>query len=303
VRIQTPDARAKRREWPVSLGAVLASVVLLLASAPISSGQEAAAATASRHPTSTSAPGHSPPGHSAPSTSAPATSGTGSSRTSTTPASTTTTRPANEARGPQTVLSPVGLNVRSGPAKSDRVIGTAAQGVALLRLGRTNKNGGWYEVSGATVIGWISAAPSLSAPGHFGYYSSTAFNVLYPAGWTFSGKPSAGVVFRPRSTAEDVIITASTSVSKLPTIGHAASVFRYGLQQVVACGVSGYLYSYRTGSPHKFYADAAFSLGPGHALGLKTTLSSLSQITTVLDFVNSISFPLPVCVGKAAAKH
>ena len=246
------------------------------------------AATASRPPTSTSAPGHSAPGHFAPSTSR---------------ARTTTTRPAGEARGPQTVLSPVGLNVRSGPSKSDRVIGTAAQGVALLRLGRTNKNGGWYEVSGATVIGWISAAPSLSAPGHFGYYSSTAFNVLYPAGWTSSGKPSAGVVFRPRSTAEDVIITASTSVAKLPTIGHATSISRYGLQQVVACGVSGYLYSYRTGSPHNFYADAAFSLAPGHALGLKATLSSLSQITTVLDFVNSISFPLPVCVGKAAAKH
>ena len=238
-----------------------------------------------------------------PSTSAPGTSGTISSRTSTSRARTTTTRPASEARGPQTVLSPVGLNVRSGPAKSDRVIGTAAQGVALLRLGRTNKNGGWYEVSGATVIGWISAAPSLSAPGHFGYYSSTAFNVLFPAGWTSSGKPNTGVVFRPRSTAEDVVITASNSVAKLPTVGHTASISRYGVQQVVACGVSGYLYSYRTGSPQKFYADAAFSLAPGHALGIKATLSSLSQITTVLDFVNSISFPLPVCVGKAAAKH
>ena len=256
VLINRSAERPKRRRRSVALGAVLGGVVLLLAGAFASSGQEAVAATASRPPTSTSAPGHSPP--------------------STSRARTTTTRPAGEARGPQTVLSPVGLNVRSGPSKSDRVIGTAAQGVALLRLGRTNKNGGWYEVSGATVIGWISAAPSLSAPGHFGYYSSTAFNVLYPAGWTSSGKPSAGVVFRPRSTAEDVVITASTSVAKLPTIGHATSLSRYGLQQVEACGVSGYLYSYRTGSPHKFYADAAFSLGPGTPLGSKP-LSTLCR--------------------------
>jgi Bacterial SH3 domain len=290
--------KPRHRRRSVALGPLLASVVLLVASAFASNGQEALAATASRHPTSTSAP----------TTSRTSTSGASSSRTSTSRARTTTTRPASEARGPQTVLSPVGLNVRSGPSKSDKVVGTAAQGVALLRLGRTNKNGGWYEVSGATVIGWISAAPSLSAPGHFGYYGSTAFNVLYPAGWTFSGKPNTGVGFRPPSTGEDVIITASTSVAKLPTTklpttGHATSISRYGLQQVVACGVSGYLYTYRTGSPHKFYADAAFSLGPGHALGLRATLTSLSQITTLLDFVNSISFPLPVCVGKAATKH
>jgi hypothetical protein len=165
-------------------------------------------------------------------------------------------------------------------------------------LGRTNKNGGWYEVSGATVIGWISADPSLSAPGRFGYYSSSAFNVLFPAGWTTSGKPNTGVIFRPRSSIEEVVITASTSVAKLPTVAHTGSISQDGLQQVVACGVSGYLYSYRTGTPHKFYADGAFSLSAGHALGLKATLTSPSQISTVLDFVNSISFPLPICVGK-----
>ncbi len=153
VLINRSAERPKRRRRSVALGAVLGGVVLLLASAFVSSGQEAVAATASRPPTSTFAPSHSAP--------------------STSPARTTTNR---------------------------------------------------------------------------------------PAGWTSSGKPSAGVVFRPRSTTEDVIITASTSVAKLPTIGHATSISRYGLQQVVACGVSGYLYSFRTGSPHKFYADAAFSL-------------------------------------------
>ena len=259
---------------------------MLLASPFASSGHDAMAA-ASRRPMSAFKASTSRPG---------------TPKTGTSGVRTTTTRAASLTRGPQTVLSPVGLNVRSGPSKSDRVIGNAAQGVALLRLGRTNKNGGWYEVSGATVIGWISAAPSLSAPGHFGYYSSSAFNVLFPAGWTTSGKPKTGVVFRPHSSVEQVLITASTSVAKLPTVGPAASISKYGSQQVVACGVSGNLFSYRTGSPHKFYADAAFSLGVGHALGLKATFTSSSQVKTALNFVNSISFPLPICVGKAA-KH
>jgi Bacterial SH3 domain len=265
----------------LSSGLVFASVGLLLASTFASSGSEAMAATTTTtsHPTTSTHP------------------------TGTTRATSTTTRASGATRGPQTVLSPIGVNVHSAPSKSDKVIGSAAQGVALLRLGRTAKNGGWYEVSGATVMGWISADPSLSAPGRFNYYSSNAFNVLFPAGWTDSGKPATGVVFRSHSSLEVVVVTTSTTVAKLPTVAHTAGVSEYGSQQVVACGVTGYLYSYRTVNPHKFYADAAFSLAAGHALGLKATLTSLSQINKVLDFVNSISFPLAICVGKPPTKQ
>jgi Bacterial SH3 domain len=261
-------------------GLVLAGAALVLASGLVSSGSVAIAATTttSGHHTSTTR-ASTPTSHP-------------------TRATTTTTRPASQTRGPQTVLSPIGLNVHSGPSKSDKVIGSAARGVALLRLGRTDKNGGWYEVSGATVIGWISADPSLSAPGRFNYYSSSAFDVLFPAGWTESGKPGTGVVFRSHSSAEQVVVMMSTTAAKLPTIAHTAGISEYGSQQVVACGVTGYLNTYRTGSPHKFYADAAFSIAAGHALGLEATMTSLSQINKVLDFVNSISFPLPICVGK-----
>jgi hypothetical protein len=302
--IQKRAVGAKPRVWTVGpkpsrariLG--MANVLLLLAAALVFSSGEAIAATTSSHPTTTARHGTSTPG-----TSRPGTSRLSTSTTHAPKATTTTTHPAGTTRGPQTILSPIGVNVRSGPSTSDKVIGSAAQGVALLRLGHTDKNGGWYEVSGATVIGWISANPELSAPGRFGYYSSGAFNVLFPAGWTTSGKPNIGVVFKSHSAGEEVVVTASTSVAKLPTVAHAAGVSEDGLQQVVACGVSGYLYSYRTGTPGRFFADAAFPLAAGHALGLKATLTSMSEIKTVLDFINSISFPLPICVGHPATSH
>jgi uncharacterized protein YgiM (DUF1202 family) len=224
-------------------------------------------------------------------------------KTGTSRATAPTTRPVSHVTGPVTVLSPIGLNVRAGPSRSAKVIGTAAQGVVLQLLAHTNQDGGWYKVRGATVTGWISADPGYSAPGHFGYYASSAFSVLFPAGWTTSGKPKTGVVFRPHAPPEEVVVTTATSVNDLPTVSQGAGLSEHSSQQVDACGVTADLYSYSTSSPDKFYADIALAIGSGHALGLKATLTSLSQMRTVLDFVNSISFPLPICVGKPAAKH
>jgi hypothetical protein len=270
--------KTKNRSWPVAPVSVLASLAVLMASAPGSSGHHQTPTTTRARPTTTT------------------------SRTSTSGATTRTTHPVSPVIGPLTVLSPIGLNVRAGPSKSAKVLGIAAQGVALALVGHTNKNGGWYRVGGATVIGWVTADPRYTAPGRFGYYSSSAFNVLFPAGWTTSGKPQTGVVFRPRTSPEEVVITASTNVAKLPTVS-GKGISEHSSQQVDACGVSAYLYSYNTPSPHNYYAGVTLSLGPGHALGLKATLTSLSQMKTVLDFVNSVSFPLPICVGKAPTSH
>src|ERR1700681_3458376 len=79
--------------------------------------------------------------------------------TSTTSApSTSTTVPAS---GIRTVLSPVGLNIRSGPSTTSGVLVTAAQGAVLTTLAQGS---GWLEVKGPTVTGWISDDPTLSAP-------------------------------------------------------------------------------------------------------------------------------------------
>ena len=210
---------------------------------------------------------------------------------------TTTTRPVPEVSGPQTILSPIGLNVRAGPSKSAKVIATAAQGTVFQLLAHTNRSGGWFKVRGSTLTGWISADTGYSAPGRFGTYNGSAFGVLFPAGWTSSGTPKTGVVFRPPSSPERVVITTASSVARLPTVSQGAGVSESNSRQMVACGVTAYLRSYTTPSPDKFYAQLALPLGPGEALGLKATMTSLSQMRTVLDFVNSLSFPLPVCVG------
>jgi Bacterial SH3 domain len=209
----------------------------------------------------------------------------------------------SHAGGPQTVLSPIGLNVRAGPSKSAKVIGSAAQGTVLQLLAHTNRAGGWYKVRGATLTGWISADTGYSAPGRFGYYTSDAFSVLFPAGWTYKGTPKSGVVFRHASPPENVVITAASSVANLPSVSQGAGTSQEKSQQVVACGVTSNLYTYSTSSPDKYYAELALPTGAAHALGLKATLTSLSEMRSVLDFVNSISFPEPICVGGPPPAH
>ena len=210
---------------------------------------------------------------------------------------TTTTRPVAAVSGPQTILSPIGLNVRAGPSKSAKVIATAAQGTVFQLLAHTNRSGGWYKVRGSTVTGWMSADTGYSAPGRFGTYSGGAFSVLFPVGWTSSGTPKTGVVFRPPSSPERVVITTAASVAKLPTVSQGAGISESNSRQMVACGVTANLHTYTTSRPDKYYAQLALPLGPGNALGLQATLTSMSQMRTVLDFVNSLSFPLAVCVG------
>jgi uncharacterized protein YgiM (DUF1202 family) len=272
--------RTKRRSWPFTPGLALAALVLLASGCSLT-GKSAA-------PTTTQ-----------PTTTRPAT--TVSTTTSST-TTTSTTVPVSQVNGSQTVLSPIGLNVRAAPSKTAKVIGTAGQGTVFQLLAHTNKSGGWYKVRGSTVTGWISADTGYTAPGRFGTYTAGSFTVLFPAGWTSSGAPKTGVVFRAPSSTEKVVITTAPSVAKLPSVSQGAGIAQNSSQQVVACGVTAYLYSYTTSSPNKYYANVALSLAAGHALGLKATLTSLSQMRTVLDFVNSMSFPLPVCVGGPPPK-
>ena len=268
-------------------GLGLVPLLALVASACGSSGPSATATTA-RPPTSTSTT---------------STSTTSTSTTSTSTTTTTTTVPVSHATGAQTVLSPIGLNVRAGPSRSAKVIGTAEQGTVFQLLAHTNQAGGWYKVQGSTVTGWISADTGFTAPGRFGSYTSDAFSVLFPAGWTSAGMPRSGVVFRAPSSPEKVVITTAPSVGKLPSVSQGAGVSQNSSQQVVACGVTSNLFSYTTPNPNKYYAAIALPLGAGHALGLKATLTSMSEMRTVRDFVNSISFPVAACVGGPAKAH
>ena len=234
-------------------------------------------------------------GHITTTTSAPA--ATSRPTTSTSTSTTSTTTPVSQAHGPVTVLSPIGLHVRAGPSRSAKVIGGVAYGTVLQLLAYTSQHGGWYKVLGATLTGWISADPGYSARGQFSSYSSAAFSVLYPPGWTQGGLPRTGVTFRSPSPTEKVVITTAPSLAKLPPAAHGAGVSQSSSRIFVACGVTGYFVTYTTSAPHRYLAAIALLLDAHHALGLRATYTSASQVRTVLDFVNSLSFPFAVCVG------
>jgi hypothetical protein len=206
-----------------------------------------------------------------------------------------------QAHGPVTVLSPIGLHVRSGPSRSAKVIGSAAQGTVLQLLGYTGQRGGWYKVQGATVTGWISADPAYSSRGQFSSYRAPAFGVLYPPGWSQAGVPKTGVTFRAPSPPEKVVITTAATVAKLPPADRGTGVSQTSSRIFVACGVTGYFVTYSTSAPNRYLAGIALRLDAHHALGLRATYTSPSQVRTILDFVNSLSFPFAVCLGGPPA--
>jgi Bacterial SH3 domain len=218
--------------------------------------------------------------------------------TATTVAPTTTTLPGVQSSGARTVLSPIGLNVRAQPAKTAKVLGTAAEGVALTVLGYRAADGGWYEVRGATVTGWISASNTLSAPGTFQPYSSSAlgFASLYPTGWTVKASPSAAV-FRAPIGGDTITVTAGPTTAQLGRgqAGYALS----RSEQVVVCGVTGDLDTYTdTTAANRYLAQVLLTLDAKHALAINGSVPGSAQVQTVLNFANSVTFPFPQCQGK-----
>jgi hypothetical protein len=190
--------------------------------------------------------------------------------------------------------------VRAAPSLTARVLGTASRGAVLEVLGRTGQSGGWYKVKGERVTGWISGNPSLSAPGLFRDYTSGPhhFEALFPATWNVVESP-ASAVFRSPKGSEAIVVTTAPSVANLgPT--------KPGYQQIrtedlVACGVTGNLVTYATVSgrppPLPYYARLRLALDRTHALGIAASFQALSELQSVRDFANSITFPFPQCQG------
>ena len=223
---------------------------------------------------------------------------------------TTTTIPGVQTSGPRTILSPIGLNVRAQPLKTAAVLGTAAQGVVLEVLGHTDAAGGWFQVKGATVTGWISDSPTFSAPGKFsGYVSSVhQFDALYPVGWKVVESPPTSVTFSAPSGGETVVVTTATKVGQLGQGRPGYSLSKS--EQILICGATTYLDIYAQAAPsattapgstlatpEPYLVQAQLTLDAQHALGIDANLANLSQLQTVLDFVDSISFAFPPCQG------
>jgi uncharacterized protein YgiM (DUF1202 family) len=215
----------------------------------------------------------------------------------------TTTTPGVQTSGPRTVLSPIGLHVRAGPSTSAKVLGTAAQGAVLTVLGHTAQAGGWYEVKGETLTGWITGSARLSAPGRFSGFASSVhhFAALYPVGWRVGEGPTTAIFRAPTGTESITVTTAPT----LTALGRGRTGYsQIRSESVVACGVTGNLVTYLNASPSAtsplppYYAQIRLQLDAKHALGIAGNLSNLSGVQTVRDFANSVTFPYPQCEGK-----
>ena len=230
--------------------------------------------------------------------------------TTTTRVRSTTTVPGVQTSGARTVLSPIGLNLRAQPSLSATVLGTAAEGVKLQVLGHTAVGGGWFEVKGTTVTGWITANARLSAPGTFTAYNSSAhqFAALYPQSWTVT-ESAANAIFRasPRG-GETIVVSTAPTVAK---VGRGRAGYReVASEQTVTCGITANLDIYvqatappstvtapPAGASERYLAQILLTLDLKHALVIDANLTALSQLQTVRDFANSVSFPFPECEG------
>jgi hypothetical protein len=199
------------------------------------------------------------------------------------------------------------VNVRAQPAKTAAVLATAAQGAVLTVLAHSDQAGGWFQVKGATVTGWITDSPMLSAQGKFTVYSGTGqFGALYPATWSVAATPPATVVFHAATGGETIVVTTAANVGLL---GVGRTGYRPSpSEQVVVCGVTSSLRTYTQtapttvttaapggAAPQQYLAQVRLTLDAQHALGIDANLTDLSQLQTVRDFANSVTFPFPQC--------
>jgi Bacterial SH3 domain len=208
----------------------------------------------------------------------------------------------------RTVLAQLGLNIHSSPSTAAHVVAVAAQGTTLTVLAYQPGNGGWYQVRGQTVTGWIVAAPSLTAQGLFtGYQSSEfGFNVLYPQSWTFSQQAS-GVVFRPQQGNLTIVVRTGSTPASFGAGAPPGYISTFS-EQLVVCGYTGTLLEYQlaAGAPTPTpsisgvvqlpqYASIVLRFDATHAMAIQFNYSSNADLGVFQDFYNSLSMPYPLC--------
>jgi uncharacterized protein YgiM (DUF1202 family) len=207
----------------------------------------------------------------------------------------------------RTVLSPLGLNIRQNASVSSARLGTAAQGAVLQVTGHSSQNGGWYQVQGQTVSGWITADPTLSAAGQFTQYQSQdrQFSALYPSDWTFAESP-ANVLFHPTNGDQTIVARNGAQTSDFGP-GGAAGFNASGQETVIVCGVTASLNEYThvgapsttpapgTAGPLALLAQIRLRLDATHALALDFNYKTAANLDVFSAFYNSMTFPFPQC--------
>ncbi len=211
------------------------------------------------------------------------------------------------ASGVRTVLSPLGLNIRQSASVRSARLGTAAQGAVLQVVGRTDQNGGWYQVQGQTVSGWITADPSLTAAGQFTQYQSQdrQFSALYPQNWTFA-ESTTNVVFHPVDGDQTIVARNGAHTADFGPAG-GAGFNASGQETAIVCGVTADLNEYThvgaaapspapgTAGPLALLAQVRLRLDATHALALDFNYRTAGDLDVFSAFYNSMTFPFPQC--------
>lgn len=219
---------------------------------------------------------------------------------------------ASAVSGVRTVLAPLGLNLRADGRSDAAVVAQVARGSELTVL--EGPTGGWIHVRGATTSGWISADPTLSAPGTFTLYRSdrAIFTILLPSGWTFAEEPN-DIAFRPERGTEAVIMRQTATVGDLPA-APAGSFTSTGVTSSEVCGVTGTRIDYQAaggGSPSSSSPTASGGMGDRatvirlrldatHALGIEHDFSATTSMEAFDAIVASVTFAFPQCEQTAA---
>jgi len=198
------------------------------------------------------------------------------------------------------------LNFHASASLSAQRIGSAAQGTSLTVKSFTSSDGGWYEVQGQTLTGWIVADPTLSASGYFQSYSSSSagFNAMYPQDWTFA-QESADVLFRPQSGQDTIVVTSGASLSALGPEQLSGYSVKSTTSEVV-CGVTGDLntYAYSGGASPTPVVGTAPLLANRQVISLQLDGTHFLRLAynyaakpseAFADFYNSMTFPFPQC--------
>ena len=226
---------------------------------------------------------------------------------SATPAAVSPSPTAPAVSSVRTVLAQLGLNIHAQPATTAPVLGVAAQGTTLTVLAQQQSGGGWLQVQGQTVTGWIVADPALTAPGLFTMFNSQqlAFSALYPQNWTFA-VAGTSVEFRPQQGTQTILVRTAPSLSSFS--GAPPGYLSSFSQQDVVCGYTGTLVEYElasgsaTPSPpaagitsQPLLADIRLTFDASHAMDLTFEYSSAPDLSVFQDLYNSLVVPYPLC--------
>jgi hypothetical protein len=212
----------------------------------------------------------------------------------------------------RTVLSPLGLRIHSSPALgSTNVVGDAAQGATFTVLDYQSGGGGWLKVQGRSVVGWIVADPTLTAPGTFNVYASAnGVAALYPQSWGFQ-QESYGVIFLPQAGTQNILLESGATLQAFGPAG-LAGYTQSSSGTVVVCGYTGTLNEYAKDAAYTgatptalpvprlpLYVEIRLKFDATHAMIIGFNYSNSSQLDVFNDMYNSLTFPYPLCEKPA----